>query len=115
MLLAAGAGTTATAKGWEVGGSGSTYFLSDSFSVESNIDFVYGRAADQVYVGDWDGDGTDTLAARRGNEYHVKNTLDGVTPTPPCTTAAPTTPSWSGTGTATDGDNDGIACKSHFG
>ena len=25
-----------------------------------------GRASDEVYVGDWDGDGRDTLALRRG-------------------------------------------------
>jgi hypothetical protein len=26
-----------------------------------------------VYIGDWDGDGVDSIAIRRGNEYYVKN------------------------------------------
>ena len=28
-----------------------------------------------MLVGDWDGDGTDTLAVRRGNRYFVKNSI----------------------------------------
>ncbi|MDD9205361.1 hypothetical protein PU560_02630, partial [Georgenia sp. 10Sc9-8] len=75
-LVAAG-GSPAIAKGGEVGGSGNEYFLSDSFSAASNVDFRYGRAGDQVYVGDWDGDGEDTLAIRRGAEFHLTNSLEG--------------------------------------
>lgn len=37
--------------------------------------FSYGRAGDQVLVGDWDGDGVDTFAVRRGNTIYVKNSL----------------------------------------
>jgi hypothetical protein len=29
--------------------------------------FIYGNPGDTVLVGDWNGDGTDTLAVRRGN------------------------------------------------
>jgi len=63
----------ATAKGGAVGGSGSGFYLSDTFSTKANIEFVYGSAADDVFVGDWDGDGVDTLAYRRGNTFHVRN------------------------------------------
>jgi hypothetical protein len=38
---------------------------------------VYGRRGDQVLVGDWDGDGTDTLAVRRGATYYFKNGVNG--------------------------------------
>ncbi|WP_193312996.1 CAP domain-containing protein [Georgenia subflava] len=73
-LLATGAtAVPAMAKGGEVGGSGSTYYLSDTFSTEANTVFTYGGPTDQVYVGDWDGDGTDTLAVRRGATFHVRN------------------------------------------
>ncbi|WP_222270597.1 SGNH/GDSL hydrolase family protein [Modestobacter marinus] len=37
--------------------------------------FVYGDPGDTVLVGDWNGDGTDTLAVRRGNHYFVKNDI----------------------------------------
>lgn len=37
----------------------------------------YGRATDVVLVGDWDGNGTDTLAVRRGSYYHIKNSFNG--------------------------------------
>ncbi|MDK6591654.1 hypothetical protein, partial [Actinotignum timonense] len=30
---------------------------------------------DEVLVGDWDGDGVDTFAVRRGNVFYVKNSL----------------------------------------
>ncbi|TRW43594.1 CAP domain-containing protein [Georgenia yuyongxinii] len=67
----------ATAAGQEVGGSGDTYFLSDSFSATANVEFSYGLASDQVYVGDWDGNGTDTLALRRGATFYIKNSNAG--------------------------------------
>ncbi|GAB3439626.1 hypothetical protein GCM10027517_13200 [Phycicoccus ginsengisoli] len=37
----------------------------------------FGSATDQVLVGDWDGDGKDTLAVRRGNTYYVTNSPTG--------------------------------------
>ncbi|MGC5629880.1 hypothetical protein ACPYO6_16750, partial [Georgenia sp. Z1344] len=30
-----------------------------------------------VLVGDWDGDGNDTFASRRGNRYLMSNALEG--------------------------------------
>jgi hypothetical protein len=30
-----------------------------------------------VLIGDWNGDGTDTLAVRRGNRFYVKNSISG--------------------------------------
>jgi hypothetical protein len=36
---------------------------------------TYGRADDVALVGDWDGDGDDTLAVRRGAVYYIKNSL----------------------------------------
>ncbi|MCD7866538.1 MAG: hypothetical protein LUG54_11160 [Clostridiales bacterium] len=35
----------------------------------------YGRTADEVLVGDWDGDGVDTICVRRGNVYYFSNSL----------------------------------------
>jgi hypothetical protein len=43
----------------------------------ADVVLAYGRPGDTVLVGDWDGDGTDTLAVRRGREYHVKNSISG--------------------------------------
>jgi hypothetical protein len=63
----------AAAKGGAIGGSGSGYYLSDTFSAKANIELTYGSAGDDVFVGDWDGDGVDTLAYRRGNTFHVRN------------------------------------------
>jgi hypothetical protein len=37
----------------------------------------FGSAADTVLVGDWDGDGIDTLAVRRGYTYYVSNSPSG--------------------------------------
>ncbi|WP_448073183.1 CAP domain-containing protein [Georgenia yuyongxinii] len=67
----------ANASGQEVGGSGNQFFLSDSFSAKANVEFSYGSASDQVYVGDWDGNGSDTLALRRGATFYVKNSNAG--------------------------------------
>jgi hypothetical protein len=36
--------------------------------------FAYGNPDDIVIVGDWDGDKTDALGVRRGNQYFLKNT-----------------------------------------
>ncbi|WP_413451066.1 CAP domain-containing protein [Georgenia phoenicis] len=74
-LLAVGA--PATAKGGEVGGEGSMYYLSDGWAGRTDRAFAYGRAGDRVYVGDWDGNGSDTLAVRRGSTYYFTNTLTG--------------------------------------
>ena len=35
----------------------------------------YGYATDSILVGDWNGNGMDTLCVRRDNEYHFKNSI----------------------------------------
>jgi hypothetical protein len=58
--------------------AGQDYFLSNSLlGGTADEVFVYGRAGDQVLVGDWDGDAADTLAVRRGASYFLSNDFDG--------------------------------------
>jgi hypothetical protein len=64
---------TASAQGTAVGGTGDQYFLNDSFSGQANTVFAYGERGDEVFVGDWDGNGTDTLMIRRGGTFYVRN------------------------------------------
>lgn len=42
-------------------------------------DIRYGKATDGAYIGDWDGDGVDTVMVRRGREYYVSNDPDPTT------------------------------------
>lgn len=59
-------------------GPGNLYFLSNALSggvADAVVSF--GRADDAVLVGDWDGDGSDTLAVRRGNDYLFTNSREG--------------------------------------
>ncbi|MGC5617075.1 gamma-glutamylcyclotransferase family protein [Georgenia sp. Z1491] len=72
---AAVAPATGRATGGEVGGEGDDYFLSNSISTVGEIEFSYGRPGDRLYVGDWNGDGTDTLGVRRGRTYFLRNSL----------------------------------------
>ena len=67
----------ALAEGREVGGSGSQYYLNDSWSSKANHEFNYGKTSDRVYTGDWNGDGKDSLAVRRGQTYYFSNSLGG--------------------------------------
>ncbi|MCC8028292.1 MAG: S8 family serine peptidase, partial [Lachnospiraceae bacterium] len=53
------------------------YFIYSLASGNADIRLTYGRTGDEVYIGDWDGDGIDTLCIRRGNLYHFKNSLTG--------------------------------------
>ncbi|MFT3945128.1 MAG: NlpC/P60 family protein [Ancrocorticia sp.] len=45
------------------------FFLNDRWSGVANIEFAWGTANYQVLVGDWDGDGKDTIALRKGNQF----------------------------------------------
>ncbi|MCK6209006.1 S8 family serine peptidase [Georgenia sp. EYE_87] len=54
-----------------------TFYLNDAWSASANHVFTYGRAGDGAYVGDWDGDGRDTLAVRRGNVFYVADSQRG--------------------------------------
>jgi hypothetical protein len=68
----AGAAAAPVAAGG-VGGNGSAYFLDDAFSGVAGTVFRFGDERDAVYVGDWDGVRGDTLAVRRGNVFHLRN------------------------------------------
>ncbi len=56
---------------------GNTFHLADNALRRTAQVLTYGRPGDEVLVGDWDGDGTDTLAIRRGSTVHVSNSLRG--------------------------------------
>jgi hypothetical protein len=56
---------------------GTAYFLNDGWGPVANVSFTFGRASDEVLVGDWDGDGSDSFAVRRGNAYFVTNGFAG--------------------------------------
>ena len=49
----------------------SRVFLNDGWGPWSSLDYAFGNARSEVYVGDWDGDGRDTLAIREGNTFYV--------------------------------------------
>lgn len=53
------------------------YFVNDWTSTKEDVRLAYGRAGDEVLVGDWNGDGKDTLAVRRGTTFYVNNDLAG--------------------------------------
>jgi hypothetical protein len=76
--VAIGAPSVAFAQGPEVGGAGDRFYLKNTHT-GGNADITYscGSIGDGIVVGDWDGNGTDTLGVRRGNVYHLKNTHTG--------------------------------------
>ncbi|WP_182353209.1 bifunctional metallophosphatase/5'-nucleotidase [Flaviflexus huanghaiensis] len=53
------------------------YVSNDWTSTIADTEFSFGRAGDEVFVGDWDGDGDDTFAVRRGTTFFVTNELKG--------------------------------------
>ncbi|WP_413451068.1 N-acetylmuramoyl-L-alanine amidase [Georgenia phoenicis] len=64
-----------------LGGRTSTFHLRNRASGgPADTVFALGRAMDSVLVGDWDGDGRDTIALRRGNRYEFYNTLGSGAP-----------------------------------
>ncbi|MGC5629254.1 family 43 glycosylhydrolase [Georgenia sp. Z1344] len=56
---------------------GRGFYLNDGWDIWADHEFSFGRPGDEVLVGDWDGDGSDTLAVRRGNAYFLSNSLYG--------------------------------------
>ncbi|PYF96283.1 Sugar phosphate isomerase/epimerase [Georgenia satyanarayanai] len=56
------------------------FHLSNTWRGSTDVHFMYGRWADEVLIGDWDGDGKDTIAVRKGNEFHVSNSQRGGNP-----------------------------------
>ncbi|PYF97292.1 protein of unknown function, partial [Georgenia satyanarayanai] len=53
------------------------FHLSNSWAGSTDVHFMYGRWVDEVLIGDWDGNGKDTIAVRRGNRFHVSNAQQG--------------------------------------
>ncbi|MFT0847942.1 ExeM/NucH family extracellular endonuclease [Actinomycetaceae bacterium L2_0104] len=54
------------------------YYNTDGvISSESGKQVLYGRASDTPVAGNWDGKGGDTLGIRRGNVFHLRNSLSG--------------------------------------
>ncbi|WP_251839320.1 amidase family protein [Oceanitalea stevensii] len=53
------------------------FFLNDGWDAWADHVFRYGRFTDEVLIGDWDGDGTDTITLRRGREFHVSDAQRG--------------------------------------
>ncbi|AZN30980.1 hypothetical protein EJO69_12180 [Flaviflexus salsibiostraticola] len=55
--------------------------LANSWStLADDVEFEYASPGDEVIVGDWDGNGTDTLGVRRGNTFYLHNSLRGGAP-----------------------------------
>ncbi|MCC8080748.1 MAG: hypothetical protein LIO80_01810 [Lachnospiraceae bacterium] len=55
---------------------GNVYYFSYSIkSGAADLVITYGQDADEVLIGDWDGDGVDTLCVRRDNAYYFSNSL----------------------------------------
>ncbi|WP_345751746.1 SGNH/GDSL hydrolase family protein [Microbacterium rhizophilus] len=67
----------AHARGGESGGAGATYFLNNAWTGVADRELTFGARADRAYTGDWDGDGRDSIAVRRGTQYYL--TDDGRT------------------------------------
>ena len=59
------------------GGQEFGFFLNDSWSGKANHEFMYGKFTDEVLIGDFDGDGTDSITVRRGNQYYINNAPHG--------------------------------------
>lgn len=75
LALVVGAGTPAVtavapSHGPAIEGRGNQYFMRVGAATHT---FNYGDYGDHVYVGDWNGDGADTLAVRRGSVLYVTN------------------------------------------
>ncbi|MGC5616987.1 S8 family serine peptidase [Georgenia sp. Z1491] len=52
----------------------STFFTSNTWADgPAEYTYEFGRPDDEVLVGDWDGDGVDTISVRRGNRYLINN------------------------------------------
>lgn len=57
---------------------GTGYYVSNSLKGgAADFSFGYGRAGDEAYAGDWNGDGKDSLTLRRGNMFYTKYSLTG--------------------------------------
>lgn len=50
------------------------FFLANTFTTTADTVFEYGDYFDEFFVGDFDGDGVDTFAYRRGQTFYVRDT-----------------------------------------
>ena len=55
----------------------SRYYLTNSWGSKGEIVFDYGYQSDIPIVGDWDGDGKQTIGIRRQNVFHLRNDFKG--------------------------------------
>ncbi|WP_226924468.1 ExeM/NucH family extracellular endonuclease [Georgenia satyanarayanai] len=80
-MEAAPSGTTVrvpvTVEGGEPPAQRFGFFLSNDWSGTAHYAFQYGRRTDEVLIGDWDGDGRDTITVRRGSRYFVNDAPRG--------------------------------------
>lgn len=54
------------------------FFLNNSWEGgNADIEFTYGKPTDHPVVGDWDGDGVDTVGVRRDQHFYLRNTNSG--------------------------------------
>jgi hypothetical protein len=57
--------------------SGYVYVRNTNDTGSGDINFFYGNPGDIPIVGDWDGDGYDTVAIYRGGQVYISNVLGG--------------------------------------
>src|SRR4051794_2509018 len=78
-ILATAVGPAA-AQGTPVGGSGNVFYLSGAGSVggKAQAMITFGDPSDEVFYGDWDGDGVDTPMTRKSNVFRASDTKGGL-------------------------------------
>ncbi|AWE41938.1 MULTISPECIES: N-acetylmuramoyl-L-alanine amidase [unclassified Actinobaculum] len=67
--------TPAVTPGCPTSSTGKVLCLGNGWNTTFNSVFQYGVAGDEVYVGDWNGNGQDTPVVRRGATYYFRNSL----------------------------------------
>jgi hypothetical protein len=55
---------------------GNRFYLSNTWTTQAEVQFAFGDRGAEVIVGDWDGDGTDTVGVRRGQTIELTNGHD---------------------------------------
>ena len=51
------------------------FYANNAWDGQHDVFFSYGNPGEVVHIGDWDGDGIDTVAIQRGNVFYVRNSL----------------------------------------
>ena len=86
-----------------IGGTGNHFHLANTPSGKANAVFQYGNTGGRFYVGDWDGNGTDTLAYRVGSTFYIRDRNSAGAPTRTITYGRPGDRVYVG-----DWDGDGV-------